>query len=358
VDVEVWHSPAEQRAHYGSLEVCSSVWLCPVCASKIAERRRGELVQAVASCKQQGGSVLHAIFTVRHRHGDNLQLLLDRFVRAYRGFTGHRTYRESLRPLYQLFGAVRALEVTHGEENGWHPHYHVLLFLSRPLTSKELAALELAMRSLWKRVASLEGLTMDDHGFQLRSTGGAVADYVAKFGRDPESDPWGVESELAKAHVKRARGDRSTPWDLLRRFAGGDGRAAHLWREYADVFKGRQQLVWSPGLRAVLGLEDESSNQEVAESLPGDAVRLGWLSLTQWHLVLRYEVRAELLNVASAGDWSAVLAFVGGLAAHRLADRRRRGLERPPLPAALPPPRQLQLVLSSPAIVAAVAGVA
>jgi hypothetical protein len=192
---------------------------------------------------------------------------------------------------------------------------------------------------------------MDDHGLTLRATGGAVADYVAKFGRDPQCDPWGPESELTKAHVKRARGGRSTPWDLLRRFTSGDGRAAHLWREYAGVFKGRIQLVWSPGLRAVLGLEDEVSNQEVAQALPDDAVHLGWIKFSDWLLVLRYEARAELLNVAGGGDWSAVWAFLDGLAARRLAERRRRGLEP------LPPPRQLHLLLPE-VIASAVAGVA
>ena len=120
--VEVVHSAIEQQAHYGKLEVCSSVWLCPVCATKIAERRRAELSEGVDHCKVQGGAVLHLTLTVRHKHGDNLQNLLDRFTRAYRTMTGHRTYREKLRPLYQLFGSVRALEVTHSEANGWHPH--------------------------------------------------------------------------------------------------------------------------------------------------------------------------------------------------------------------------------------------
>lgn len=336
--VEVLHSPVEGRAHFGSLEVCSSVWLCPVCATKIAERRRAELVQAVNECKAGGGAVLHAAFTVRHKHGDDLRGLLERFTLAYRRLTGHRAYRE-LRKVYQLFGSVRALEVTHGEENGWHPHYHVLLFLSHPLDADQLAALVAALRELWARAAALEGLDMNQHGLEVRATGGAVADYVAKFGRDPQCDPWGPESELAKAHVKRARGDRSTPWDLLRRFKAGDGRAAHLWREYAGVFKGRNQLVWSPGLRALMGLEDEQSDQEVAQALPADAVHLGWLSLAQWHLVLRYEARAELLIVANGGNWGAVLAFVGELRARRLAERRRRGLEPPP------PPVQLGLAL-------------
>lgn len=338
--VEVLHSPSEGRAHYGSLEVCSSVWLCPVCATKIAEGRREELAAAVAACRSEGGAVLHLALTVRHGRRDDLQQLLDCFTRAYRSLTSHRAYK-ALRGRYQLFGSVRALEVTHGEENGWHPHYHVLLFLSRPLTDQQIAELSAELLSLWRRCAASEGLDMTARGVELRSTGGAVADYVSKFGRDPLCDPWGPESELAKSHVKRGRGDRSTPWDLLRRFEVGDGRAAHLFREYAGVFKGRQQLVWSPHLRAVLGLADELSDQQVAERLPDDAVHLGWLSLDQWHLVLRYELRAELLVIAGAGDWSAVLGFVAELGARRLGDRRRRGLE-PPAP--LPAPRQLHLV--------------
>lgn len=339
--VEVLHSPGERQAHYGSLEVCGSVWLCPVCATKVAEGRRSELVQAVQECKRQGGAVLHATFTARHKRGDDLGQLLEAFTRSYRRLTSQRGYKD-LRQRFQLFGSVRALEVTHGEANGWHPHYHVLLFLSRPLKLSEIAELEASMRVLWSRSAALDGLTMDDHGLTLNPTGGAVADYVSKFGRDPELDPWGPESELTKAHIKQSRGEGSTPWDLLRRYtADGDGRAAHLFREYAGVFKGRQQLVWSPHLRALLGLEDVAADGDLAEQLPGDAAHLGWICFDDWKLVLRYDVRAEVLNIASLGEWSAVRAFLDELRALRLVELRQRGILLPDPP---PPPRQLALV--------------
>jgi hypothetical protein len=313
------HSPAESRAHYSCVEVCSSVWLCPVCAAKIAERRRAELIEAVAQVEAQGGAVLHLTYTVRHDRHDDLANLVERFGRAYQRLTGHRTYRTLIRPTYQIFGSVRALETTHGE-HGWHPHYHVLLFLSHPLTDAELARLEVELRALWVRAAALDGLSMNEHGFKLRAGVGAGNAYVAK---------WGMEDELTKSHIKRGREGGSSPWDLLRAAGAGDGRSAHLWREYAGVFKGRRQLMWSPGLRALLGLEDEKSDSEVATTLPDDAVHLGWITLADWLIVLRYGKRGQLLNVAGVGDWGLCRQFLAELRAVRLADRLRRGLEPP-----------------------------
>jgi len=45
--VEGLHSPEHQVAHYKSLIVCGSVWMCPLCAAKISERRRDELERAI-----------------------------------------------------------------------------------------------------------------------------------------------------------------------------------------------------------------------------------------------------------------------------------------------------------------------
>jgi hypothetical protein len=287
-----------------------------------------------------GGAVLHATYTVQHSLGDNLAQLADAFGAAYRRLTGHKAYR-ALRREYGLIGAVRASEVTHGQ-NGWHPHYHVLLVLSRPLGQERMDALDCAIRNLWVAAAQRSGLSMNAHGFRLNKTGGAVADYIAKYGREPAGQPWGIESELSKMHLKsgKQRG-HDTPWDLLRRFSEvGDGRAAHLFREYAAVFKGRQQLVWSPGLRALLGLLDEKTDAEITDALPDDAAHLVWIKFDDWLLVLRYRQRGELLTLAGLGDAQAVKDFLAGLSQLRLTDRRRRGLDPPPIV----PPVQLRLV--------------
>lgn len=58
---------------------------------------------------------------------------------------------------------------------------------------------------------------MNEHGYRLDRTFGAVADYIAKFGREPLGTPWGVEAEMTKGHLKRGRGpvEHLTPLRVL-----------------------------------------------------------------------------------------------------------------------------------------------
>jgi hypothetical protein len=301
----------------------------------VAEVRRDELRQGVEAAVAGGGSVLHLTYTVRHQRGDQLAALLAAFGTAYSRMVGHRTYRELISKTYGIMGAVRGQEVTHGD-NGWHPHYHVLLFLSRPLTDLQLQHLEAEIRALWERSAATQNLGMNRAGLVVRASSLAASGYVAK---------WGVEEEMAKSHLKTGRAGSRSPWGLLRAYADGDGQAAHLWREYATVFKGKRQLVWSAGLRALLGLEDERSDGEIAADKPADAVHLGWVMFSDWMLVLRWGMRGKLLNLASGGDWEVCADFLEGLRKRRFADRRARGLVAD-LPEVLAPPRQLSLGLS------------
>jgi hypothetical protein len=316
--VEILHSASEGEAHYSRLEVCGSVWLCAVCAARIAEERRKELRQGVEFCAKNGGGVLHLTFTVRHNIGDNLKALTAAFTKAYSRMVGHSTYRTLLRGTYGIMGAVRALEVTNGQ-HGWHPHHHALVFTSRPLTDDETRRFERELLALWAKCAAREGMTMNQAGLSVQGAR-AAAGYVAK---------WGAEEELTKSHLKSGRGGSRSPWDLLRDYCDGDTQAGALWREYADVFKGRRQLVWSAGLRALLGLEDEIPDDEAAAALPDDAKHLGWVDFGDWLLVLRWELRADLLNLAAAGDWSLVVGFLADLRARYRADRRARGLDCP-----------------------------
>src|SRR5689334_11608304 len=69
--VQMLYSPLHQVTHYKSLMVCGSVWLCPLCAAKISERRRDELERAVARHVAQKGAVYMATYTVSHSRYDN-----------------------------------------------------------------------------------------------------------------------------------------------------------------------------------------------------------------------------------------------------------------------------------------------
>lgn len=156
---------------------------------------------------------------------------------------------------------------------------------------------------------------MNEHGFQLDRTFGAVADYVAKFGRQPLREPWGTAAELAKSHLKRGKGqEHLTPFAMLELISLGHDELKPIFIEYAKWFKGKHQLVWSAGLRSRLltttgDLSDLDIVQEQEQELE-EVILLGQLNRCQWSTIRRNEARGELLEVAKSGNWQDVLAFL------------------------------------------------
>lgn len=137
-----------------------------------------------------------------------------------------------------------------------------------------------------------------------------LAKYLAKYDKLPS---WRDEHELTKQVSKSGRRGSSSPADLLWAFVEGDTAAGALWLEYASVFKGLNQVRWSPGLRARLGLGVEQTDEELAAQVEEDAVLLARLTLSEWRLVLAADLRAELVIAAATGDPGAVWAVLAPL---------------------------------------------
>ena len=97
-DVEVWKSKSHGTASYGGLQTCGSVWTCPICAAKIAERRRLEIQAAMAQHRAQGGEVHLLTLTTPHTRFDVLDELLERQAKAVqaflRDFTVKKVFKE------------------------------------------------------------------------------------------------------------------------------------------------------------------------------------------------------------------------------------------------------------------------
>ncbi len=309
--VEVYYSPDHQSAHYGGLLACGSVWVCPVCAIKISEKRRVELEQAIARCIEKGGVVYLATYTIAHKRYDNLSALLTSFLAARKRVKQGRNAQE-LRKQFGVLGTVSVREVTWSQVNGWHPHCHELVFFSSEIHAEEYAQ---TVREQWQRAAGHEGLSMNEHGFKLDWTYGAVADYVAKFGREPMKTPWGPSAELTKGHLKQGhREEHLTPFAMLWLISQGHNELKPIFREYAQWFKGKHQLVWSAGLRSLLLDEaEERSDLELAQQPEEEAVLLGQLTQSQWQSILTQDARGKLLEVARSGDWQKVVAFVADM---------------------------------------------
>ena len=139
-NVYIMYNPERQKAHYSCLQRCGSVWTCPVCAAKISEVRKDEVKMAIDGYRESGGFVSLLTLTVPHHTSTHLKTLLDRLrIATYKLFSGTRASRS-----FWLQSSkehhIKAFEVTYGL-NGWHPHYHVLLFSRCPMTDDDQASI-------------------------------------------------------------------------------------------------------------------------------------------------------------------------------------------------------------------------
>ncbi len=216
---------------------------------------------------------------------------------------------QELRKRFGILGTVSVREVTWSKLNGWHPHCHELVFCAAEI---DIAAYEQAARTQWQRSIEHEGLSINEHGFKVSQTYGSVADYVAKFGREPVRVPWGAATEMTKGHLKRGHSEEHlTPFAMLWLISQGCDELKPVFREYAQWFKGKHQLVWSAGLRSLLlDNEEEKTDVELAQEGEKEVVLLGQLNHAQWGIVLANDAQGRLLEVARSGDWQQVRAFL------------------------------------------------
>jgi hypothetical protein len=192
-------------------------------------------------------------------------------------------------------GTVRAWEVTHGV-NGWHPHFHILVFCDSGLSLVELLPSFYAGWANACRLAKLPTPSVE-HGVRL-DNGRKASEYVTK-------GLWGLDYEMTKGHLKKAAKGGRSPFDLLRLYLNDrDKHAGALFCDYATAFKGKRQLVWSKGLKALFSV-DEQTDEETAARVEDDAVFLGNIPFEQWRAVLRSDKRGQVLELA-CNDWDAV----------------------------------------------------
>lgn len=316
-----------KKAFYQGLLVCGRVWLCPVCAAKIAERRRQELRDAIKAAIAMGMRVYFVTLTVKHGIGDDLQELLDKQSQALKRLSsGKHSIKNRLRSIYaatgedcpEIHGYIRALEVTHGNENGFHPHFHLLVFTSQCMPE---SVLQYVYSDAWKRACRLSGLPepSDERGVTVQD-GSHASKYASK---------WGLEDEMTKAHAKSTKRKGLTPWGMLRAVLDGDDpeylpeRAGKLFRVYAKAFHGRRQLFWSNGLRKLLQLSQELTDEElIAQAEDEQATVLATITVKQWRAIRQFQQEAHLLTVAE--DAPTLLATTIERLVFRAANTRPR----------------------------------
>lgn len=317
--VRVAYNQERNNARFGSLCRCESGWICPVCAVALSERRRHELLQAVIACKERGMTPIHAIFTMKHTSDQTLKELLPILIHAFDAVNSGRAGK-TMRAKFGFFGFVRGLEVTEGSKglgNGWHPHLHVLWFVSSAIIEAEGGESEYPEKlreEIWPRWSkALEkrgGSALEDYGLKVVTGDTYTAEYIAKYGKEPREKRWSVEREIAKSNVKVAREDGRTPFALLEDAQAGDVDAAVLFIEFAEAIKGRSQLHWSKGLKDLLEVEVLTDKEAIAWGV-GYIDRL-LIERDTWNLISRKDLRGDVVGalVESGGNPFPVIELI------------------------------------------------
>lgn len=306
-NVQVWHSPARSKAFYKNLAVCGSIWICPVCASKISERRRQELGPAL---EKSPYFTCMATFTFRHTRQDLLTDLRFDFESSMKFLRSGGAW-VALKEKYGIVGDITGTESTVGIFNGWHLHKHALFEAGDQVDPENFKD---DLFWLYEKSLKKSGLFADyDHGLMVSIPKSAIDElYPSK---------WGLEDELTKSNVKKAHAGFS-PFQLLEVHSSGvelDGDrflAARWFREYAAAMKGVHQLQWSQGLRKLLELGVEKTDEALAvETVETGDILLACLTVGDWAKVLGNDARAELLNIADRGIMDELINFLRGLGA-------------------------------------------
>lgn len=308
------------RASWSMTQRCASIWACPVCAGVIRAERTTEIQQAVTLHQQAGGGLLFVTLTIRHRRRHELRDTLNLLREAFPNWRNDRRVKAFLKE-HGCIGRIRSVEITYGDVNGWHPHVHMLLFMSSPVSEDDAHAFKCIAFDVWKRVvvskAEKLGLTavtphLDRDGRggvdvqRVDEDGRVVAAYLAKM-QDDHQRTWNVGAEMTRGDVKAGNEDNLTPFQLLDR-TGDKTEDAHRRALFADYYmatKGYHAIEWSNGLKVRFRI-GEKSDKEIIDDTKGEPVSYEVGRHAYQRIRSIPSIHAGVLDWAEDGDWATV----------------------------------------------------
>lgn len=278
------------RAHLGNLQHCWSVWACPGCALVIKTERAKEVTTVIERHGRERAIMM--TLTVSHGLGDDLKKLLADLMSAFRRFTTGAPW-DRIKAALGIEGHIRAIEVTHGEANGWHPHIHIVFLLKDKVPEGELV--EVDGRVEWmtplrdriidrwatmvERECGPEHRPDAVHGVSIAPIHSVA--YLSKLGL-----------EVTGQHKRGKNGSR-TPSEIASDYCKTKSpRDAQLYKVFCSAFKGARYITWSRGLKKKHLLE-ERTDAECADDEPeeGDMI-VGRITPDVWK-----KIRSKFITI-------------------------------------------------------------
>jgi hypothetical protein len=291
------------------VSTCGSV-LCPVCGPKIRAKRAEDFTMAIGRWFERGPDHdgWFVVLNARNTAGLPEAEAVDRALKGWQRLRNRRSWRQ----LAERYGLhyIKAIDVTHGEDNGWNVHLNIVLATVAGDPAVVLADLYLALRQLWPDVMGRLGFYASPRQVniqQIDAAGAAgVGGYLAK------QSAWGIGDELARLDLKQGKTGRTyerivADYDEHRRESD-----LALIHEHHEALYGRRHFSWSQGFRELLGMKVEQTDEEAAAD-PAEADDVAGMDGRTYYTMLRRQQVPGLLEVADRGDYVGVRVYVAGL---------------------------------------------
>jgi len=295
----IFKSIENKKAHFGGIVRCSNVWSCPVCSSRIISKRVKILEEINNKHLKNGGSLYLLTLTIPHYKNSSIKKLVKDLTSSYRKLTSRKKYRQFA--YSYLIGTVRGFETTYSDRNGFHPHFHIILYL------KEFDVLCRAGYSLDKNNSHLVDVRLGQDAFL----------YISKTGKK-----WTLADEVTKSFKKKSSSLDSyssfTPQAILIKYVNSvlennpNLKMKRLFNEYEKAFHGKNMLSISRSLYKAFNIS-EISDSDLNNQFEDSSELLASLSLKDWKLIYKNNLFADLLTIAENGDGSNVALFLDSL---------------------------------------------
>ena len=299
-----------QKAHYGDLQTCGSVWVCRICSSIISERRCSQCQESIDRWRSMGcdNVVAMVTWTTPHYIYQPLSHVLDLQDKAMRIMKQqpqrglYEVYRTTMEKMCSV-GTYTGREITFGE-NGWHPHRHDIHFIVRANKS-QLKRWRFSLAVAWAIAFQKAGGVIEDMQTflyrsvridQINDDNGFTR--ISKYITTVEGESWTLAQEATKGIVKTAKNGNITPFGMLEAIRRGSSHSrlysAKFW-EYAQTMKGKKQFFPTPGLSRFLGVDNKTDEELMKESDAGN--HYAFLTDAQWKDINTLDIKGEVLAI-------------------------------------------------------------
>ena len=125
---------SKERGYFRYRIKCGNIKECPRCRERTLDFKRHQMLKTQEECLSNGGSLFIITGTMTHKKTDSLRYLQNKLRTAVSKLKNQKGWRKFQK---QTSHPTRTVyETTYSEENGYHPHVHMMFHADNQIITK------------------------------------------------------------------------------------------------------------------------------------------------------------------------------------------------------------------------------